>query len=162
MRSLESVQEAKALLDEGKQWGVWKWLTEKKRVRAAADRAWADLEEVEKEIKASWSDHLRKAYRELQLGASADGNKRAHEAFEKAVEAARELDAGLKQFAERLWKDDAEAFAARMAAEDTFDEAERTMSVPLARQGSAEAIVAFEMRQRFIRKAEAALKRPPR
>lgn len=161
MRSLESVELAKALLEEGKEWGVWKWLTEKKRLRAAADRAWADLEEVEKEIKTSWGDDLRKAYRELQLAASVNGNKKAREDYEKAIEAAKALDADLKRFAERLWKEDAEAFAARMAAEDTFDQAESKMSVPLAQQGSTEAIAAFEMRERFIRKAEAAKKRPP-
>lgn len=159
MHSLESVETAKALLDEGKQWGVWKWLTEKKRLRAAADRAWADLEEVEKDIKSSWSNDLRKAYRELQLRSTVDGNKKAREAYEKAVEAAKDLDAELKRFAARLWKEDAEAFAARMTAEDTFDEAERKMSVPLAKQGSAEAIAAFEMRERFIRKADAAKER---
>jgi hypothetical protein len=39
MRKLNEVEEAKALKDEAKDWGVWKWLWEKSRVRAAADRA---------------------------------------------------------------------------------------------------------------------------
>jgi hypothetical protein len=156
MRSIASVQEAKALLTEGQQWGVWKWLTEKKRVRAAADLAWADLEKVEKEIKSSWNEQLRAAYRELQMAESADGDKKAHEDYEKAVQAATGLDPEVKTFAKRLWKEDAAAFSARMGAEETFDQAEQEMSVPLARQGSREAIAAFEMRERFMRKAEAA------
>ena len=144
MRKLDTVEEAKALLNQGKEWGTFRWLTEKKRVRAAADAAWADLEEVEKGIKASWSDDLRKAYRELQS------------ASKKNIEEARDVDADLKQFAAKLKQEDDEAFQARMTAEETFDEAERRMSAALARQGSVQAIEAYEMRERFIRRAEAA------
>src|SRR5581483_7157279 len=118
MQRIASVQQVKALLNEAKDWGTWRWLTEKKRVRAAADAAWADLEEVEKKLKASWSDELRKAYR-------AAGGK-----------AANDVDPALAEFAKRLKGEDEEAFRARMAAEDVFDEAERQMSVPLARKGS--------------------------
>lgn len=139
MHKMESVEEAKRLLNEAKDWGVWRWLTEKKRVRAAADAAWADLEGVEKEIKGSWSDDLRKAWRELpKKGKAAD------------------VDGELKEFAGKLKREDEEAFQARMTAERTFDEAERKMSIPLARQGSEQAITAFEMREKFIRRAEAA------
>ncbi|HUA59908.1 MAG TPA: hypothetical protein VML19_14205 [Verrucomicrobiae bacterium] len=160
MRSIAHVEQAKALLEEGQQWGVWKWLTEKKRVRAAADLAWADLEKVEKEIKASWNEDLRAAYRELQLAESADGNTKAREDYEKAVQAAKGLNSELKAFAKRLWKEDAAALSARMAAEETFDEAEQKLSVPLAQRGSTEAIAAFEKRERFIRKADAARQAP--
>lgn len=68
MQKLSSVEAAKTLLNEAKAWPVWRWLLEKKRVRTAADAAWADLEEVEKKIKASWCDDLRRAYREFQAG----------------------------------------------------------------------------------------------
>ena len=144
MRKRDTVEEAKALLNQGKEWGTFRWLTEKKRVRAAADAAWADLEEVEKSIKASWSDDLRKAYRELQS------------ASKKNIEEAKDVDPELKQFAAKLKQEDDEAFQARMTAEETFDEAERRMSPALARRGSEEAIEAYEMRERFIRRAEAA------
>jgi hypothetical protein len=147
MKTVHSVEEAKALLNEAKDWGVWKWLTEKKRVRAAADLAWADLEGIEKEIKHSWADDLRKAYRELQNHTK------------KTVDEAKDVDPDLKAFAGKLKKADDEAFQARMTAEETFDEAERKMSVALARQGSEQAIEAYEMREKFIRRAEAALKR---
>ena len=146
MRRLDSVEHAKALLTEAKGWGTWTWLTEKRRVRAAADAAWVDLEEVEKEIKASWGDELRKAYRELQSPTA------------KHREEARDVDPEMKAFAARLKQEDDEAFQARMTAEETFDEAERKMSVPLAQQGSDQAVQAFEMREKFIRKAEAARK----
>jgi len=159
MHKVDSVEQAKSLLNEGKGWGVWRWLTEKKRVRAAADAAWADLEEVEKTIKGSWSDGLRKAYRELQAASNLDGHAKAQRLYEQAVEEAKGLEPELKELAARLKREDDEAFAARMTAEETFDEAERRLSAPLARQGSEQAIEAFEMREKFIRKAEAARKK---
>ncbi|HTS63907.1 MAG TPA: hypothetical protein VMH28_17915 [Candidatus Acidoferrales bacterium] len=156
MKAIESVEKAKALLNEAKDWGVWRWLTEKKRVRAAADAAWADLEEVEKDVKGSWGDDLRRAYRELQAHSNLDGNARSRHAYEKAVEEAKDVAAELKEFAAKLKKADDEAFQARMTAEETFDEAERRLSVPQARQGSEQAIAAYELREKFIRRAEAA------
>jgi flavodoxin len=159
MRTIQSVEDAKTLLHEAKEWGVWRWMTEKKRVRAAADLAWADLEKVEMAIKSSWSDDLRHAYRELQLESSLNGNRKGREAYEKAVEAAKNIDAEMKVFAARLKKEDDEAFQARMTAEETFDQAERKMSVSLARQGSEQAIEAYDLREKYIRKAEAAKKK---
>ncbi len=158
MRTIQSVEDAKALLNEGRKWGVWRWLTEKKRVRAAADLAWADLEEVEKAVKASWRDDLRKAYRELQAASNMDGRK-GKQAYEQAVEQAKDVDPELKMFAARLKKDDDEAFQLRMTAEDTFDEAERRLSIPLAQKASEQAIEAYELREKYIRKAEAARKK---
>jgi hypothetical protein len=159
MQRLESLEEAKALLLEARDWGVWKWLTEKTRVRAAADAAWAALEDVEKHVKGSWAEELRKAYRELQAADNVNGNAKGRQVYEKAKEEAKDLDPELKLFAKRLKKADDEAFAARMAAEETFDEAERRMSIPLAQRGSKEAIEAYEMREKFIRRVEAAAKR---
>jgi succinate dehydrogenase flavin-adding protein (antitoxin of CptAB toxin-antitoxin module) len=147
MRKLDAVEEAKALLAEAKDWGTWRWLTEKKRVRAAADAAWAGLEEIERDIKCAWGDDLRKAYRELQTPSK------------KTAAEADGVDPQLKAFAARLKQEDDEAFQLRMTAEETFDEAERRMSVHLARQGCEQAIEAYELRERFIRKAEAARKK---
>lgn len=158
MRTIQSVENAKMLLNEAKEWGVWRWLTEKKRVRTAADLAWADLEEVEKGVKASWSEDLRKAYRELQAASNVDGRKGKH-AYEQAAEEAKDVDPELKAFASRLKQEDDAAFQLRMTAEDTFDEAERRLSVPLARKGSEQAIEAYGLREKYIRKAEAARKK---
>lgn len=69
------------------------------------------------------------------------------------------MDPELRAFAGRLQKDDDEAFKARMAAEDTFDEAERRLSIPLARKGSEQAVDAYQLREAFIRRAEAAARR---
>ena len=159
MQKIGSVEEAKALLNEAKDWPVWRWLFEKKRVRAAADTAWAALEEVEKQVKGSWGDDLRKAYREFQAASNMDGNPKGRRLYDQAKEEAKDVDPELRAFAERLQKADDEAFQARMTAEDTFDEAERRLSIPLARQGSEQAIDAYELREKFIRRAEAAARR---
>lgn len=157
MRKLPPVEEAKALLSEAaKDWSTWRWLLEKKRLRTTADLAWEALEEVEKGVKASWNDDLRKAYRELQAAAAVDGKAASKHLYEKARQDAKDLGPELKAFAEKLWKADDEAFQLRMTAEETFDQAERHMSIPMARKGSEQAIAAYELREKFIRKAEAA------
>lgn len=156
MQKLVPVEEAKALLTAAKSWGVWKWLTEKKKVREAADRAWAALEEVEKTVKASWSDDLKSSYQELVAEAALEADPKAKRQLEKARQAASGVDAKVKASAKRLKTADDEAFSARMAAEDTFVEAEKRMSTSLACEGSRQAVEAFEMREKVIRKFEAA------
>jgi len=155
MHKLPPVEEAKALMDEAKDWGVWHWLMEKSRVRAAADRANEALEEVEEKVKASWDDDLKKAYRELELEASLDSNPKAKREYEKAREAARNIDPEIKRAIQRLKDADDVAYDARMDAEDTFDEAERRLSSGMAREGAQKAIDCWVLKERAIRRAEA-------
>jgi hypothetical protein len=56
MKKLPAVEEARAIMKEGMEWGVWKWLTEKKRVRAIADKARAALDDQEMQVKLAWPD----------------------------------------------------------------------------------------------------------
>src|ERR1022692_1894702 len=65
MRKLPAVEDARTIMTEGTQWGVWKWLLEKKRVRAIADVARAALDQFEMKVKATWSDDLKIAYNQL-------------------------------------------------------------------------------------------------
>jgi hypothetical protein len=65
MRKLQAVQNAREIMKEGTEWGVWKWLLEKKRVRGIADEARAALDEFEMKVKATWSDDLKSAYNHL-------------------------------------------------------------------------------------------------
>jgi hypothetical protein len=60
MRKLAPVEEAKALFAEAQDWGVWKWLTEKRRLRQTADAAWEALEAYEAQVKHSWDAATRK------------------------------------------------------------------------------------------------------
>jgi hypothetical protein len=63
MQKLAAVEEAKALFEEAKDWGVWRWLTEKARARRTADAAWAALEACETKVRGSWSADLKRAYK---------------------------------------------------------------------------------------------------
>jgi hypothetical protein len=137
MRKLAAVEEAKSLFNEAKEWGVWRWLTEKKKARSAADAAWAALEEYEKEVKHAWNDDLKKAYR-------APGGK-----------AAQEVDPEIRESAKKLKEAEEAADKLHWEAEATFDEADRRLSAGMAREGCHQAIAAWEAREKVIRKAEA-------
>jgi hypothetical protein len=142
MRKLAEVEEAKSLMNEAKEWGVWHWLTDKRRVRIAADRAVDALNELDRQVKAAWSEGLSEAYRELE---SAKSKRRTNG-----------VPAEVRAAAERVKQADDEAEAARLDAEATFDEAERRLSASMAREGAQKAIDSWELREKSIRKAEAA------
>ena len=75
MHKLAAVEEARALMSEGQNWGVWKWLMEKSRVRQAADSATEALAKAAKDAKRAWGDDLHKAYRELVVEAELEEGK---------------------------------------------------------------------------------------
>ncbi len=135
MKKLPAVEEAKALMrDAAADWSMWQWLTGKHRLRTAADAAWEALEGQERKVKSTWSEELRQAYRSKN-GQEID--PRSHAALQRMREA------------DHAWRQ------ARATAEATFDEAERRMSTSLARQGAAQAVEAWELTERAIRRAEA-------
>jgi hypothetical protein len=133
MHKLTAVEEAKTLFEEAKDWGIWRWLTEKRRARETADAAWAALDEYEKKVKASWGDDLKKA----------------------AAARAKDVDPALKLAMQKLKAADEEAYKAHMDAEAQFDEADRRMSTSMAREGARMAIDAWVLREKLIRKMEA-------
>ncbi len=143
MHKLAPVEGAKALFLEAKDWSVWRWLTEKKRARCTADAAWEALEACEGKVKAGWPEEWQQAY--LDLSANGHRRPRRHVA----------LDPELKSALERLAEADEEARQARDAAEAQFDEADRRMSSSMACEGAQMALDAWELREKFIRKAEA-------
>jgi hypothetical protein len=142
MHKLAAVEEAKALMNEAKDWGVWHWLTEKARVRAAADQANDALGELEKQVKAGWDDDLKQAWHGMQKRASKNGKP-------------HHLDPETELALERVKEMDEEAERARLDAEATFDEAERRMSASMACDGAQKAIDAWVLREKAIRRAEA-------
>jgi len=155
MHKLPPVEEAKALFEEAKDWGVWRWLTEKRRARQTADQAWEAFDECEGKLMASWSDSVRKAYRELEAQAAANADGRARRSYERAREEAKDIAPEIKAAVQRLQKADEEAYKARMDAEAQFDEADRNMSTSMARVGAQMAIDAWLLREKFIRRMEA-------
>ena len=162
MQKLIPVEEAKALMNEAKDWGVWRWLLEKGRVQATADKATDALSDLEKKVKASWSDDLKKAYRELEAQAARDRDARSKHQYEKAKEEAMGVDPQIKLAVQRVKEADDKAYNARMDAEQTFDEAERQLSASMAREGAQKAIDSWDLREKAIRKAEALGRRKSR
>jgi len=157
MRKLVEVEDAKSLLEVAKNWGVWKWLTEKSRVRRTADVAWEAFDALEKEVKSGWSDDLKKAYAELAAQAEvAEGGAPAKRKYEKARKDAEGVDPKIKAVAQKLKETDDEAYRVRMQAEDMFDEAEKRMSTSMARDASQVAIDAYNLREMAVRKADTA------
>jgi hypothetical protein len=159
MQKLIPVEQAKVLMNVAKDWGVWPWLMEKKRVRAAADRAVEALGDLEKKVKAHWEDDLKKAYRELEAQASLERNPRAKAQYQKAKEEAKNVDPQIKLAVRRVKEADDEAENARLDADGTFDEAERQMSASMAREGAQKAVDSWELSEKAIRKAEALARR---
>lgn len=77
MQRLTAVDEAKALFEEAKEWGVWQWLTGKTKARQTADAAWEALEEYEKNVKSKWSAEQRKNWKAC---GGAEAERKAHQA----------------------------------------------------------------------------------
>jgi hypothetical protein len=153
MHKLSEVEEAKVLMTEAKAWSVWRWLTEKRKVRSAADRAVDALNAADEKVKAAWSEDLQKAWRELEA------NPRSKRQYEKAREEAKDIPAEIKEAVRRVKESDDEAEAARLDAEDTFDVAEKRLSAAMAREGAQKAIDSWILREKSIRRAEAVMRK---
>jgi hypothetical protein len=148
MRKLAEVQEAKELMNEAIDWSVFKWMFEKPRVRKTADRANDALDRLERAVKARWSDELKAALREL----SGRGGR-----HQKSQHPPQTTDPEIRLLVEKIKDADDAARRARIDAEETFDEAERQLSTSLAREGCKKAIHSWELYEKAIRKAEAAM-----
>jgi len=96
MHKLAAVEEAKALFEEAKDWGVWRWLTEKRRARQTADAAWEALEEYEKQVRASWNGDqaIKQAAKKLKA-ADEEAYKARMDAEAKFDEADRRMSTAL-------------------------------------------------------------------
>jgi hypothetical protein len=141
MRKLAAVEEARAVMTEGMEWGVWKWLLEKRRVQEIADRATAALHEADRKVKASWSDELKTAYKEL-VEQEKPKRGRRQEKDPEGVNIAPEVRLTAKKVKQAY----DEGQRARVDAEDTFEEAERRMSTDLAREGARKALESYDLR----------------
>lgn len=154
MQKLIAVEEAKTLFSEAKGWGLWKWLSEKRRARHTADAAWAALEAYEAKVRESWSEDIVKAWKEAEALAAANANGRSRRSYEKARQEAEGVHEEIRQASRTLKEADIEAQKARDDAEAQFDEADRRMSTSMACQGAQMALDAWNMREKVIRKAE--------
>ena len=152
MKKLEPVETARAIMTQGLDWGVFKWLLEKPKVRKIADLATQALNDCEDKVKATWSDDLKRAYNHLAThdGDSGKGKKKA-----KAEEFAPEMLA----LARPVFEADEETETMRLDAEDTFAAGEKKLSVAMARDGARKALATYDLHEAAIRKAEAAARK---
>jgi hypothetical protein len=150
MQKLIAVEEARRVLNEGKDWSIWRWLLEKRRVRTAADAGTAALDDMEKKVKSGWGPEIKKAYRELLADAHVNGNPKASHHRGNGGG----LDSALRLAVEKVKQADDIAYRARMDAEDLFAEAERRLSGSLAREAAQKALEAYDLREKAIRRAE--------
>ena len=157
MRKLPAVEDARAIMKEGMEWGVWKWLTEKKRVRAIADKARAALDELEMHVKETWPDEYKLAYNELVASNSGSKRPRKNAKDGKAATAVK-ADPKILSTVKAVADADDEAYNAHEDAEDVFAEAERKMSTAGAREGAKMALIAYDKHEAAIKKAEAVAK----
>lgn len=153
MRKLPAVEDARAIMTEGMQWGAFRWMTEKKRVRTKADEARGALDELEKKVKSSWSDELKQAYN--QLVSDNGGGKRTGKngAGGKKGQAAK-LVGQVMDAVKRVVQADDDAYDAHETAEEAFADAETRMSTSLAREGARRALLAYDLHEAAIRQAE--------
>jgi|SRR6516225_10730237 hypothetical protein len=149
VKKLPEVEDARALMREAADWSVFKWLFEKRKVREAADQANAALDELSQAIKKCWGSDLKAAYKQSAPKAGSAAAHRQQEAEPGSI------DAELRCFAQKVRQADEAAQRARLAAENTFEEAERQLNTDLAREGCRQAIHSWELLEKAIRIAEA-------
>jgi hypothetical protein len=154
MRKLAAVEAARAVMTEGMEWGLFRWLLEKGRVQEIADQATAALAEADRKVKATWSHDLKKAYEDL-VDQEKPKQSRRQEEDPESQDIAPEVRFTAKQVKEAY----DEGQRARVDAEKTFDEAERRLNTDLARAGCRKALDSYDLRERAIRMAEAAARR---
>ncbi len=153
MRKLAAVEDARAIMKEGMEWGVWKWLMEKKRVRAIADEARAAFDDLEMKVKETWDNEYKIAYN--QLVTENDRPRRGRkQAKDKKKNNSQNADPKILAAVKRIQEADEEAYNAHEDAEDAFAEAERKMSTSMAREAARMALVAYDRHEEAIRKAE--------
>jgi hypothetical protein len=157
MKKLPKVEDARAVMAQGMEWGVWKWLVEKKRVRALADEARAALDDLEMKVKLTWSDEHKLAYNQL---VSENGDAKAARRKSKTAKPAEggKIDAKVLAAVTKVKEADDDAYNAHEDAEEVFAEAERKMSTSGAREGARKALEAYDLHEAAIRKAEALAK----
>ena len=158
MKKLPAVEDARNIMTQGLEWGVWKWLTEKKRVRAIADEARTALDDLEMKVKLSWSDDLKVAYNQL-VSENDDAKRKRGKAKAASTTQSKVASPKALEAVTPVKQADDDAYNAHEDAEEVFAEAERKMSTAMAREGARKALVAYDVHEAAIRKAEA-LARP--
>ena len=154
MKKLEAVENARDIMTQGIEWGIFKWLSQKPKVRKIADLATEALNNAEDSVKATWSDDLKLAFNYL-----ATQEDDAPKARKNGKAASKDIDPDLLAVARGVFEADEETETMRLDAEDAFAEGERKLSIALAKEGARKALATYDLHEKAIRKAEAAAKK---
>jgi len=156
MKKLVAVENARAVMTQALEWGVWKWLMEKKRVRSLADAARAALDNLEMQVKLGWSNEYKLAYNQL-VSENGDTKRvgRKSKGTSTKLGADGKVNAKVLAAVLKVKEADDDAYNAHEDAEELFAEAERKMSTSMAREGARKALEAYDLHEAAIRKAEA-------
>ena len=157
MKKLEAVETSRAIMTQGMEWGIFKWLLEKPKVRKVADRATEALNDAEDKVKATWTDDLKRAYNYLATRDDGDSGNGKKGGKTKALP--KDIDADALAVAKGVYDADEETETMRLDAEDTFAEGEKKLSIAMAREGARKALATYDLHEKAIRKAEAAAKK---
>jgi len=144
-------------MKEAMEWSMFKWLWEKSKVRQIADNANAALDSLNHRTKRKWSEEAREAYRELTQTSHAKSSRKQQGSNGEA----KDIDPELVRLVQQVKDIDEKAHAARMDAEETFDDAERQLSTGLAVEGCKKAIHSWNLHEKAIREAEELIKANP-
>lgn len=139
MNKLVELEEARAIMTEAIHWSVMKWLSEKKRVRRAADAANDALDTLEKQIRSKWDPQLATAYKQLTAAPEANGRGVSEDVVRLARSIRQAHDAALSM---------------RMDAEAIFKKAEKRLSTSLAREGCQKALEGWDSHEEAIKRSE--------
>ena len=139
MSKLKEVEQARAIMNEAIDWSVLRWLSEKKKVRRAADAANAALKAEHERSIVQWPAILRRAYDAIAAKEQTNG-----------------LSEEIVRLAKQLHSADVKANDAHEQAEATFAKAEKERSSYVARQGCAEALESWDLLEKANAKAAAA------
>ncbi len=151
MSHLPEVNNAKAVMTEALNWSVFKWLWEKSNVRQTADTANAALDQLNRRVKARWSEEFKAPYKHLH----AEQKRKSRRNLQENNSAAAISDSEILRAVKNVIEMDDKAHHARLDAEQTFDDAEKQLSTSLARQGCHKAIRSWDLHEKAIRAAEA-------
>ena len=147
MHKLAAVEDAKSLFNEAKNWSLWRWLFEKRRARTTADAAWAALEACEEKVKSGWAEEWQQAY--LDLSTNGRRKSRRHAG----------LDPELKAALESLHEADEIGPSGPRRGGSPVRRGRPPPEHRMACEGAQMALDAWELREKFIRKAEALARR---
>jgi hypothetical protein len=148
MKTLPEVDKAKELMNAAVDWSAFKWLMEKSLLRQTADSASAALDNLDRSVKARWSDDARATYNELVATT-------ANERQQHPTTASSRPNSQLLLLIEKVVQADQLAREARIRAQKTFDDAEKQVNISLAKDGCKQAIHFWELHENAIRAAEA-------